>query len=108
MVTSEDALSAPSSAVRRRTYDPASLNVAELIAASTGLNVTVPGPDTLLQPMVSACGGFGLPSSVAVPARLAPAGSAIVWFAPALAVGAAFIGGGPSAIVTTALGVAIT
>jgi hypothetical protein len=40
--------------------------------------VTLPGPLTLLQPVVRDAGGFGRPSSPAEPLRLATAGSVIV------------------------------
>ncbi len=41
-------------------------------------NVTVPGPLTLDQVVVTVAGGFGRPSSVTVPLRLAVAGSVMV------------------------------
>ncbi len=73
--------------------------------------VTVPGPVSLLQAVVSAAGGFGRPSSVAVPASEAVAGNVIVCAAPAFTVGATLTGGGGgggaafTTIVTSALDV---
>src|SRR5690349_15219680 len=87
-VTSALVASAPSLAVKRSTYVPAAENDAVVTAADALPNVTVPGPDTLLHASFSEPGGFGNPSSVALPDRFACAGSVTVWFAPALTRGA--------------------
>ena len=50
--------------------------------------MTVPGPLTLDQVVVTVAGGFGFPSSVTVPFRLAVAGKVMVWSGPALTTGA--------------------
>src|SRR5262249_4128602 len=63
-------------------------------------NVTVPGRLTMLHVVVKAPGGFGSPSSLAVPVRLAVAGSVIDWLLPALTVGGWFTA---TVIVTVAL-----
>src|SRR6266550_4115724 len=82
-------LSSESFAVNRSTYVPASLNAA-LVTVIVGLaNVTVPGPLTLLQVLLSVL-PEGRPSSLTVPLRLAWAGRVIVWSGPALEVGAWF------------------
>src|SRR5437762_410587 len=57
---SSNAHSAPSLAVRRRMYVPEVENVAVVVAAFGGENVTVPGPLVRDQVMVSA-GGAGRP-----------------------------------------------
>ena len=88
MVTSSLACSALSLAVRRNTYTPAAENVAVVSMAEASPNVTSPGPETLLQVVVTAPGGLGRPSSVTVPSRFAEAGgNMIVWLLPALTVG---------------------
>ena len=51
-------------------------------------NVTVPGPLTRVQVVVTAAGGFGSPSSVTVPSSVATPGKVIVWSGPALTDGA--------------------
>ena len=43
----------------RHVLPPSNLGRAALIATLTGLNVTVPGPDCLVQVTVTAFGGFG-------------------------------------------------
>ena len=55
-------------------------------------NVTVPGPLTFVQVVVTAPGGFGRPSSVTVPSSVAVAGKVIVWSGPALTTGGVFAG----------------
>jgi hypothetical protein len=87
-LTSSLALSVPSDAVSRSTYDPATVNVAVVVSAAGVPNVTVPGPLTLVQAFVTDAGGLGNPSSVTVPTKLAVAGSVIVWSTPAFTVGA--------------------
>src|SRR5437762_1626477 len=79
--------SAPSLAVRRRTYVPDVENVAVVEAALAGENVTVPGPEVLDQVMVSA-GGAGSPSSLTVPAMTSGAGKVSVLSGPAITTGA--------------------
>src|SRR5882724_3669464 len=64
----------PSLALRRRTYWPSVENVAVVDATFAFVNVTVPGPLTLLQAMVRVEPG-GSPSSVAVPLSIAVFGS---------------------------------
>ena len=52
------------------------------VSEAASENVTVPGPLTLDQVVVSIAGGLGNPSSLAVPLRLADAGSVIevIWW----------------------------
>jgi hypothetical protein len=45
--------------------------------------LTVPGPLSLLQAVVTLAGGFGLPSSVTVPSSAAPLAMPTVWSGPA-------------------------
>ena len=82
------ALNAPSSAVRRNTYVPGAANVA-VVPGAAGFPKNTPetGPETRLQVVESALGGLGNPSSLAVPASVAAAGSVIVWSTPAFTVG---------------------
>src|ERR1700687_4592196 len=82
------AVSAPSSAKRRRTYVPGAAKVA-VVAGAAGFPKTTPetGPETRLHVVVSLPGGLGRPSSVAVPASVAGAGSVMVWFTPAFTTG---------------------
>ena len=54
--------------------------------------VTVPGPLTFDHVVVTVAGGFGSPSSVTVPDRLAVAGRVMVWSAPAFTTGAVLTG----------------
>ena len=61
--------------------------MAEVLGAAGLANVTVPGPVILLQEYVNAPGGFGSPSSVAEPLKLAPLGRVIVWSGPAFTTG---------------------
>ena len=76
IVTSEVEDSAVSLAVSRNTYVPDVENVADVFSAFAFANVTVPGPLNLDQVVMRV--PFGKPSSVAVPERLALAGSVIV------------------------------
>src|SRR5437763_9294012 len=66
--------SAPSLPASCSTYVPAVENVAVVTLALAFANVTVPGPLTFVQVVVTTPGGFGSPSSVTVPFRLALAG----------------------------------
>ena len=50
--------------------------------------VTVPGPVTFDQVVVTVSGGSGSPSSLTVPDRFTRSGSVIVWSPPAETVGA--------------------
>jgi hypothetical protein len=59
-------------------YEPAALKFAVVLRAFTFPKVTVPGPLTLLHVVVTVAGGFGNPSSDAVPVSAAPAGKVIV------------------------------
>ena len=61
--------------------------IAVVLAAAGFAKVTVPGPVVLDQATVSA-GGAGNPSSLAVPLRVAAAGSVTVRSGPALTTGA--------------------
>jgi hypothetical protein len=56
-------------------------------------NVTVPGPLTTLHAVVTAAGGFGSPSSAALPASDAGPGTTTDWSAPAFTLGAWLAGG---------------
>ena len=87
-VTSALAESALSFAVRRSTYVPAAENDAVVTAADALPKLTVPGPEIFVHSKVSAPGGFGKPSSVAVPCSEAWAGSVMVRAGPALTTGA--------------------
>ena len=60
-----------------------------LVSIAFGLaKVTVPGPETFVQVVVTAPGGLGRPSSVTVPSSAAFAGRLIVWSGPAFTFGA--------------------
>ena len=74
---SSEAFRTLSSPVSRSTYIPDVLKSAVVLSAFAFPNVTVPGPLTFVQLVVSVAGGFGKPSSVAVPLRVADAGSVI-------------------------------
>ena len=63
--------------------------VTAVLAAFGSTNVTVPGPVALVQVYVNAPGGFGSPSSVAEPFKIA-LGVGTVWSGPALTTGALF------------------
>ena len=75
--TSSIELSAPSPAVNRSTNTPATLKLAVVLNALTLPKVVVPGPLNCVHVVVKV-GGTGRPSSLAVPLRLAVAGSVIV------------------------------
>src|SRR5690606_15975982 len=92
-VRSSDALSTLSFPVSLSTYTPSTLKLAVVLNAFAFPNVTVPGPLTFVHVVVIADGGFGRPSSVAVPLRFADAGNAIDWSDPALTTGGWFTGG---------------
>jgi len=69
--------------------------VEKLALVSTALasaKVTVPGPDTFDQVVVTAPGGFGRPSSVTVPSRLAFEGRLTPWSGQAFTEGASLCG----------------
>ena len=88
IVISSAAVKALSLAVRRSTYVPAAEKLAVVSTAAALPNVTVPGPLTSVQVVVTVAGGFGKPSSVTVPSSVAAAGKVIVWSGPALTTGA--------------------
>ena len=75
-------------AVRLKVYVPGTANVAVVAGAEASANVTASGPLTVLHVYVNAPGGFGRPSSVAEPLKLALFGSVIVRSGPALTTGA--------------------
>ena len=77
IVTSSVLESVPSLPVRRRTYVPATEKLADVLSALALPNVTVPGPENLVQVVVSEPPG-GRPSSPAVPESDAALGSVIV------------------------------
>ena len=85
--------STESETVRRNTYTPATENDAVVDNADAFPNVTVPGPDTFDHVLVNVPGGFGSPSSDAVPDRDADDGNVTVLSVPAFTVGAWFTGG---------------
>src|SRR5262245_58997563 len=76
----------PSLPVSRRTYVPEAEKVGVLLVEVGLLKVTVPEPLTLDQDTERVL-PEGKPSSEAVPVRLAPDGSVIVWSGPAFTVG---------------------
>ena len=82
---------------------PAAENVTVGVSVVVLENVTVPGPLTLVQLLVSCAGGDGSPSSVAVAASAVDAGSVIVLSAPAFTTGAVLGGMGLTVIVTSSL-----
>ena len=86
-VISSVVLIKPSLALSRRTYVPACEKLTVVLAALALAKVAVPGPLTLLHWRVSAFGGLGKPSSLAVPLRLALLGKVMVWSGPALTTG---------------------
>ena len=86
-VTSSVVLSKLSLALSLRTYVPACEKLAVVLAALALAKVAVPGPLNLLHLRVSAPGGLGKPSSVAVATRLAVLGNVIVRSGPALTTG---------------------
>jgi hypothetical protein len=69
---------AESSPVSWRTYVPGSEKLAVVAGADGSPKVTVPGPETFDQVVVRVAGGFGRPSSVAVPDREAAFGKVTV------------------------------
>src|SRR6185369_11057119 len=75
----------------RSTYVPGVEKIARVTGLLISLNVTRPGPLTWLQ-NVDTVAPVGKPSSATVPFRLAVFGNVIVWFGPALTIGAAFAG----------------
>jgi hypothetical protein len=75
-------------AIRLKVYVPGTSNVAVVAGAEASANVTASGPLTVLHVYVNAPGGFGRPSSVAEPLKLALFGSVIVRSGPALTTGA--------------------
>jgi hypothetical protein len=80
-------VSAESDAVNCSTYDPETEKLAVVLSKFGFPNVTVPGPLNFDHVFVNVL-PVGNPSSVAVPLRVAVAGSVIVWLDPALTVGA--------------------
>ena len=78
-------------AVKRNVYTPARENVAVVFKAFAFTKATVPGPLTFDHVVVTVAGGAGSPSSLALPARMAPLGRVIVWSAPASTTGAWFV-----------------
>jgi hypothetical protein len=78
IVTSSVVDSTLSLAVSLKTYVPSIEKLAEVFSALASPNVTVPGPLTVDHIVVNAPGGLGNPSSVAVPLRLADAGSVTI------------------------------
>ena len=101
-VRSSDALNAPSSPVSLSTYVPAALKSAVVLSAFALPNVTVPGPLTFVQAVETAAGGFGSPSSVTAPLKLADPGSMIALSLPAFTKGAWFTGGATPPVRVTA------
>jgi hypothetical protein len=70
--------SSESDAVNRNTYTPAVVNDADVDNELAFPNVVVPGPDTCDQVTVTVAGGFGSPSSEAVPTNAAVLGRVTV------------------------------
>ncbi len=66
---------------------PSAEKLAVVSTALASPKVTVPGPLTWLQVVVTAPGGSGSPSSVTVPSRAALSGKVIVWSDPAFTLG---------------------
>ena len=77
-VTSSLLDTALSSPVSRSTYVPAAEKLAVVLTALAFAKLTVPGPLTFDQTVVTAPGGLGNPSSVTLPASVALDGSVIV------------------------------
>src|SRR5215213_8669058 len=75
----------------RSTYVPGVEKIALVTGLLISLKVTRPGPLTWLQNFDTVA-PTGNPSSATVPFRLAVFGKVIVWFGPALTMGAAFAG----------------
>jgi hypothetical protein len=78
IVTSSVADNTLSLAVSLNMYVPSTEKLADVLSAFALPKETVPGPLTLDHVVVNVAGGFGNPSSVAVPLRLALAGSVII------------------------------
>jgi|SRR5882724_4439630 len=78
IVTSSLAESIPSVAVRRRMYVPAAENVTFVEGDEALPKVTMPGPLTFVQIVVTTPGGFGKPSSITVPSRFAEVDKMII------------------------------
>jgi hypothetical protein len=76
VISSED-VRAPSLAVSLSTYVPGELKLTAVLSEFAFPKLTVPGPLTLLQVVVSVAGGLGRPSSVALPAKEAEFGNVI-------------------------------
>src|SRR2546430_3823382 len=90
MVKSSLACNAPSPAVRRSTYVPTPGKLTVVFDWLGLPNHAVPGPLTWLQASVNAPGGFGRPSSVAVPLSATAKGKFVPakdWSGPALTTG---------------------
>ncbi|MFN7916653.1 MAG: hypothetical protein U0Q55_15025 [Vicinamibacterales bacterium] len=90
IVVSAKALSAVSEAVSRSTYVPGALKVAVVAGFEAFAKVAVPGPLRCVHWLVTAA-PVGRPSSLTVPASVAPAGNVMLWFAPAETVGARLV-----------------
>ncbi len=73
-VNSSEALSAPSVAVRRSRYDPATEKLAAVVALVGVPNVTLPGPVITDHCTASVPGIAGRPSSETEPTKVTPAG----------------------------------
>jgi hypothetical protein len=84
-VTSALQTSWESLAVNRRTWVSGELNVTVVESAPGAENVTAAGPEAMLHEWVRT--PEGLPSSAAVPVRLAVAGSVTVWLGRAVTTG---------------------
>src|SRR6185295_9217464 len=84
----------------RRTYVPGVEKIARVPGLLISLNVTRPGPLTWLKNVVTVA-PVGKPSSATVPFSAAVFGNVIVWFGPALTIGAAF--GGSTVTFTSSL-----
>src|SRR6185295_7965452 len=78
-------------ALRRSTYVPGVEKIALVTGLLISLKVTTPGPLNWLQNVLTVA-PTGKPSSATVPFRLAVFGRVIVWFGPALTMGAKFAG----------------
>src|SRR5215213_5701120 len=84
----------------RNTYVPGVEKIARVTGLLISFSVTRPGPLTWLQ-NVDTVAPAGKPSSATVPFKLAVFGNVIVWFGPALTIGAALAGN--TVIVTSSL-----
>src|SRR5574338_279085 len=76
---------------KRSTYVPGVEKIARVTGLLISLKVTRPGPLTWLQNVVTVAPA-GKPSSATGPFSAAVLGSVIVWFGPALTIGAALAG----------------